>query len=117
MRILLGILFTICFCSMAFADTSYLCTRGGMERTIEVVYLGAGTVPCEVRYTKDGTTEVLWSARFEAGYCDEKAADFVEKQQQWGWDCVVNTAELSEPVVPDGPEALESDGLGESSAE
>lgn len=104
MRIFIGILFMLCFCQTAFADTTYVCTQGDVERKIEVVYLGSGTAPCEVRYTKNGNTEVLWSARAEEGYCDARASEFVEKQRSWGWDCVEKTADMSEPSSPDMPE-------------
>lgn len=97
MRILIGILFTICFSQIALADTSYVCTQGGMERKIEVAYLGTDKVPCEVRYTKNGDTQVLWTAQAEEGYCEAKAAEFVEKQRGWGWECVESAAVMSEP--------------------
>lgn len=106
MKILLGILFTICFSQVALADTTTICTSGNMERKIEVVYLGADTVPCEVRYTKDGNTEVLWSAQAEEGYCEARAAEFVEKQRGWGWACVESGAEMSEPVAAEISEVL-----------
>ncbi len=105
MRILIGILFTLYFSQMALAETATVCTNGNMERKIEVVYLGADTVPCEVHYTKDGHTEVLWSAQAEEGYCEAKAAEFVEKQQAWGWECVVSGADMSDPSVMSEPSA------------
>lgn len=105
MKILLGVLFVLGFAQMAFANTTYVCTSGDMERRIEVVYLGTDTVPCEVRYTKNGTTEVLWSAQAEEGYCEAKAAEFVEKQRGWGWECLESGADMSEPSVSDMPEA------------
>ncbi len=72
----------------AFADVTYRCTYGQQERTISVVYQDQETkVPCEVRYQKDGATEILWSAQNEAGYCEEKAGAFAEKQRGWGWIC------------------------------
>ncbi len=101
MRIFIGILFTICISQVALADTTYVCTRGDMERRIEVVYLGTGTAPCEVRYTKNGNTEVLWSAQAEEGYCDARAVDFVEKQRGWGWECAESEADMSEPPAAD----------------
>lgn len=100
----IGILFAICFGQVAFADTTYICTRGDMERRIEVVYLGADTVPCEVRYTKTGTAEVLWIAQAEEGYCETRAAEFVEKQRGWGWECVESAADMSASSAPDMPE-------------
>ncbi len=111
MRIIISsILVTFCFSQIALADTTYVCTRGDMERKIEVVYLGEGTVPCEVRYTKYGNTEVLWSAQAEEGYCEARAAGLVEKQRGWGWECVESTEGASEPsssVVPEGSDIPE----------
>jgi len=104
MKIFFSILITIGFCQVALADTSYVCTNGGMERKIEVVYLGTEKVPCEVRYTKDGNTEVLWTAQAEEGYCEAKAADFVGKQRGWGWVCEKSTPAMSEPASTDMPE-------------
>ena len=72
----------------ALADMTYLCTNGAQERIISVIYLEEGQqVPCEVQYRKEGVTETLWDARNEAGYCEERAREFVEKQRQWGWLC------------------------------
>lgn len=109
MKIFITILFTICFSQVALADTTYVCNQGDMERRIEVVYLSTGTVPCEVRYTKNGNTEMLWSAQTEEGYCDARAVDFVEKQRGWGWECSeieVDRGEpdMSEPSAPVIPE-------------
>jgi len=104
MKIFIGVLFTLCISQIALADTTYVCTQGSTERKIEVVYLGAGTVPCEVRYTKDGTTQVLWSAQTEEGFCEARAAEFVEKQRGWGWECVETGAEMSTPAAPEMPE-------------
>ena len=98
MRIIVSVLLTICFCQTALADTTYVCNNGGMERIIEVIYQGAGSVPCEVRYTKDGITKVLWNAQVEEGYCDFKAKDFVEKQRSWGWQCEGTSDTMGGPI-------------------
>ena len=63
------------------------CTHADQTRIIEVVYTGEGVLTCEVHYSKDAGTQTLWSATNAAGYCEEKAAAFVEKQQGWGWEC------------------------------
>jgi len=74
----------------AVADETYTCTQGDQERIITIVYQDqAAKVPCEVRYQKGDVTETLWSAQNEAGYCEEKAEAFVEKQRGWGWDCAM----------------------------
>jgi hypothetical protein len=113
MKIFFSILITICFCQVAFADTSYVCTNGGMERKVEVVYLGTEKVPCEVRYTKNGNTEVLWTAQVEEGYCEAKAADFVGKQRGLGWVCEASMPAMSEPASTDMPveKSLESSDM------
>ncbi len=72
---------------VAMENQKTICTHGNQQRIIEVVYTGEGEVPCEVHYTKDSGSQVLWSAQGEAGYCEEKAAVFIEKQRGWGWDC------------------------------
>lgn len=65
------------------------CQLGDAVRVIEVVYPQGGELPCEVRYSKDGATSVLWQADNEAGYCEQQAAAFIEKQRGWGFECVV----------------------------
>ncbi|MDH3715554.1 MAG: hypothetical protein OET44_17090 [Gammaproteobacteria bacterium] len=73
--------------TMAATDQRTVCTHDSQERVIELVYPAGNQLPCEVRYTKDGTTEVLWNAQNETQYCETKAAEFVEKQRGWGWQC------------------------------
>lgn len=73
----------------AAADPT-LCTYGAMERTIEVVYETPGeAVPCEVVYDKltEGGRTVPWRARNEAGFCEARAAELVEKLEANGWAC------------------------------
>ncbi len=64
-----------------------ICSKEGQQRLIEVVYTGEGKVPCEVHYSKETGTQILWRAQEEVGYCEEKAAAFIKKQQLWGWEC------------------------------
>ena len=73
--------------SFAMENQKTVCTHGDQERLIEIVYTGEGEVPCEVHYTKSTGTQVLWSAQGQTGYCEKKAAAFIEKQRGWGWNC------------------------------
>ncbi|MDX8385884.1 MAG: hypothetical protein R8M11_05120 [Gallionella sp.] len=74
--------------SPLLANETYVCKHGNQERTIKVVYANAdSSVPCAVTYDKGTGTESLWQAQNSPGYCSEKAAEFVEKQRVWGWDC------------------------------
>ena len=87
LRIFISLLFII-IAGFAQADETYVCLYGGNERIIHVSYpISGSTVPCEVVYEKDTGRQVLWSAQNEEGYCETKAAAFVEKQKGWGWDC------------------------------
>lgn len=67
------------------------CSQGELTRTVAVVYTDPGQpVPCEVLYEKptEQQTMTLWRAQNEAGYCEARAADFVEKLVDLGWQCV-----------------------------
>lgn len=72
----------------AVADTSTVCTNGGDQRTVSVVYTNAGSqVPCEVQYSKSTGTQSLWNYQNETGMCETKASEFVAKLQGWGFTC------------------------------
>jgi hypothetical protein len=71
----------------ALENQKTVCSHSGKTRVIEVAYSTENTVPCEVRYSKEEGSQVLWSAANAVGYCEEKAAAFVEKQKAWGWNC------------------------------
>lgn len=82
------------------SPASYSCVMGKMTRTVAVAYSGSeGKAPCKVNYVKDATVKegaakegagepkVLFSADKEVGYCEKKAAEFVEKLKSTGWTC------------------------------
>ena len=64
------------------------CTHGDQQRIITVVYDNDETdTVCEVTYEKASGVETLWTANFDREYCKERAAEFVAKQEGWGWTC------------------------------
>jgi hypothetical protein len=72
----------------ALADD--VCKQGSATRTVSIVYDEPGkAVPCEVLYEKSdaGTKQTLWRAANEAGYCEARAKEFVEKLASMGWAC------------------------------
>ena len=73
----------------AQSSRNYECTNGdgGPVRRVEIAYSSAGNVPCEVRYYKDGTPQVLWQADTQTGYCESQAEDFITQLQSMGWTC------------------------------
>ena len=88
MTILCVAISLVMIASAAVANETTLCTYGGKERVISVVYQDQNKkTPCEVQYQKDGTMQTLWSAEGEVGYCEEQAKAFIEKQRGWGWQC------------------------------
>ncbi len=89
MKTALVLLFFTLMTSPAFAleNSKTVCTYDARQRTIEVIYTGEGLVPCAVQYTKATSTETLWQAQLEEGYCEEKAAALIKKLTGWGWQC------------------------------
>lgn len=88
--------------SAAYAD-SWSCSHNGVQREVKIEYLGSGPVPCNVVYNKSaegGSSEVLWNATSEQGYCEDKAQGLVAKLESWGWACTNNAAasDSSEPM-------------------
>ncbi len=101
----------------AIDNQKTVCSHGNQTRVIEVVYTTEDDVPCEVRYSKEEGSKTLWSANNLAGYCEEKAAGFVEKQKGWGWSCEAAAVEAStdETEVSATPEAAEETAPVETS--
>ncbi len=76
----------------AAEKSQFTCTSGQLVRRviIDVGDLATG-LPCEVVYWKDteapGVRRVLWNARSDAAFCDQKAAGLVDKLAGAGWRC------------------------------
>lgn len=70
---------------------AYRCSLDELTRRVEILHEPGVSVPCEVHYYKDaemaGEHEVLWRATNEAGYCEARAAELVEKLRGMGWTC------------------------------
>ena len=92
---------------------SVTCTMASLERTVELRYETPGdAVPCEVRYAKpsEGNGEqVLWRAEREAGYCEARFGEFVDKLTGFGWSCSVPAADAADDRVDDVAGELDSD--------
>lgn len=69
------------------SDIAYVCTHGNSVRTIRVLYHSDGPKVCEVTYEKSTGTRNLWNANNDKTYCEDKALEFVAKQEGWGWEC------------------------------
>ncbi len=66
------------------------CEQGGLIRKVVVVYANPGqALPCEVIYDKsgEGSIETVWRSDYEAGYCEARAMELVEKLNGAGWLC------------------------------
>jgi hypothetical protein len=70
---------------------SWSCKKGTGVREIHVQSeTPSSPVPCSVVYkkvTEGAPDQTLWTAANDAGYCEEQAKAFVEKQVSWGWAC------------------------------
>lgn len=87
----------------AIAADNYSCTLDGLVRRVEIYYEPGREVPCEVHYYKDsevpGERQVPWRAQNEAGYCESRAAAFIEQLKSQGWDCTVTAAGAAAPAA------------------
>ena len=85
---------------------SVTCTMASLERTVELRYETPGdALPCEVRYAKptEGTDEqVLWRAEREAGYCEARFGEFVDKLRGFGWSCNEVVGDATDDVHNEG---------------
>ena len=90
--LLIGSLLAVSVSATANDAIKYTCKMGNAERVIEVAYTSTDKpVPCTVSYTKDGNAQTLWSYESTEGQCEAKAAEFAEKQSDWGFSCTVES--------------------------
>jgi len=83
----------------AIENQKTVCSHGNQTRVIEVVYSTESETPCEVHYSKEEGMTIPWSANNLAGFCEEKAAAFIDKQETWGWACEAATSAMAEEPV------------------
>ena len=87
--------------------TETRCTNGDLVRRVAIMSEPGVSVPCEVHYFKDteapGEDQVLWSASSQAGYCEERASEFVAKLEEWGWNCGAGEAPATPAAEPPSP--------------
>lgn len=106
--------------AQAIENQKTVCSHGNQTRVIEVVYTSEDNVPCEVRYSKEEGSTTPWSANNLAGFCEDKATSFVEKQKAWGWSCELAAATASTDetdVSATDTSAVDAISTDESSAE
>lgn len=72
--------------------SSWTCQKAERTRQVVVFYPEApARLPCKVFYAKPDENvmpHALWEANNEQNYCENKAAEFVEKLSSLGWHCV-----------------------------
>lgn len=74
----------------AIDDKLYICDLKGAERAVEVNYAKRPPLPCEVAYHREskGQEDVsMWQAKYDAGFCEEKAARILSNLKNDGWSC------------------------------
>lgn len=92
----------------AVENQKTVCSHGNQTRVIEIVYTTGTETPCEVRYSKEDGMTTPWSANNVAGFCEEKAAAFIDKQEVWGWACEAAPNEsASDEMAVSGNEKIE----------
>jgi hypothetical protein len=75
------------------------------------VHADGAPVPCSVNYHKDteapGSSEELWSATNEPGYCEARAEEFAARLGTLGWACVVAAPPPAEGAAAPAPGAAQ----------
>ena len=95
-------------CLPVAAQGLVVCTHGGLERSVEVVYdIPGEPVPCEVRYAKPDAVTSPWRAEREEGYCERQAVGMIQKLSDAGWSCQAS-GDDSPPAPVAEPEAAQS---------
>ncbi len=94
---------------------SYTCTHGELVRRVVIMSEPGFSVPCQVDYYKDteapGESQILYSAEKQAGYCEEKTAEFIAKLEGWGWSCSSSSEEMTEGDAPEEAVTDDTDAL------
>ena len=67
-----------------------VCKNGAMVRRVKLGFVEGNT--CQVSYMKEteepgGSEKVLWNAKQEPNYCQDKAQGFIDKLKGMGWTC------------------------------
>jgi len=88
----------------------YQCSIDELTRRVEILHEPGVAVPCEVHYFKDtempGEVQVLWRAATEAGYCEAKAAELIQKLESMGWTCWEPSSGTDDAMDADDTDAL-----------
>ncbi|MDX1697908.1 MAG: hypothetical protein R3308_06440 [Thiohalobacterales bacterium] len=70
---------------------SWTCQNAGFIRQVVIFYPDAPVqLPCKVFYAKpdeNALPRALWEAKNTHDYCEQKAAELVEKLDSHGWHC------------------------------
>ena len=86
--------------SEAFAR-AWTCHKAELTREVIIFYPEApARLPCKVFYAKPNENvmpRALWEAKNTQNYCEQKAAEFIEKLSSMGWSCST-TASKSKPT-------------------
>ena len=75
---------------------SWSCSSGNDVREIQIQLTGPDPVPCDVVYRKQTEgyeDQILWSAKNDDSYCEEKAEGLVARLEASGWVCTETVSE------------------------
>jgi hypothetical protein len=77
--------------------SSWTCHKGEFTREVVILYPEApARLPCKVFYAKPNENvlpRALWEAKNTQNYCEQKAAELIEKLSSLGWRCLATTSE------------------------
>ena len=90
----------VCLCLLSFVTApianaqaqsreEFICTFGSDRRVVSLVKADATREPkaCRVDYTRNGSTNTVWSSKTGYAYCVAKAASLVTKLAERHYSC------------------------------
>jgi len=76
--------------------SSWTCHKAELTREVVIFYPQApARLPCKVFYAKPKENvlpRALWESNNTQNYCEQKAAEFIEKLTSLGWRCLATTS-------------------------
>lgn len=97
---ILSILSLLMSAQVLAGDTRTICRSDGVRHIIQVVHPYGWELPCEVHFTTPLESRVVWRADTDAGFCERKAQEIVERRNRQNWNCreekIINSPALTD---------------------
>ena len=81
-------------------EVKTVCYSGDIRHVIQVVHPYGWELPCEVHFTTPEESRVVWRAESDAGFCERKAQEIIDRRNEQQWQCreekIINSPALTD---------------------